>query len=284
MDTSLSKPGDGEGQGSLARCSPWGCKESDATKRLNSNNNLLSQASLCPHFKDWKVRGWSDQVRIWTQATGLSVSQPIHKPSRLIAGVSDLQNELEQMLALQPWPFKASSWMNGRLSPGSPRAPGSQPPAPQQVPPHLAPLPSLPRSRQGPHPLRTVCFAECFRWLECGCLLYFSRRWQTACPPHHRPTPGAVWKQTLQAEQKPSSWTACLPASFIQSKSRHYLDKIPFNSSSIWDSSGLAPIRLEPPATSPTLTENICSSDGAGHTGAKSTLVWGGGGWGMGGY
>ena len=32
-------PGD-EGQGSLAYCSPWGCKELDVTKRLNTNNNL----------------------------------------------------------------------------------------------------------------------------------------------------------------------------------------------------------------------------------------------------
>ena len=31
-------PGDGEGQGSQACCSPWGCKESDMTERLNSNN------------------------------------------------------------------------------------------------------------------------------------------------------------------------------------------------------------------------------------------------------
>ena len=31
--------GDGEGQGSLACCSPWGRKESDTTERLNSNNN-----------------------------------------------------------------------------------------------------------------------------------------------------------------------------------------------------------------------------------------------------
>ena len=27
--------GDGEGQGSLACCSPWGCRESDMTKHLN---------------------------------------------------------------------------------------------------------------------------------------------------------------------------------------------------------------------------------------------------------
>ena len=28
-------PGDGEEQGSLACCSPWGCKELDTTERLN---------------------------------------------------------------------------------------------------------------------------------------------------------------------------------------------------------------------------------------------------------
>ena len=28
-------PGDGEGQGSLACCSPWGCKQSDTTEQLN---------------------------------------------------------------------------------------------------------------------------------------------------------------------------------------------------------------------------------------------------------
>ena len=31
-------PGDGEGQESLACCSPWDCKESDMTERLNNNN------------------------------------------------------------------------------------------------------------------------------------------------------------------------------------------------------------------------------------------------------
>ena len=28
-------PGVGDGQGSLVCCSPWGCKESDTTERLN---------------------------------------------------------------------------------------------------------------------------------------------------------------------------------------------------------------------------------------------------------
>ena len=31
--------GDGEGQGSLVCCSPWGRKESDLTERLNNNKH-----------------------------------------------------------------------------------------------------------------------------------------------------------------------------------------------------------------------------------------------------
>ena len=33
--------GDGEGQGSLACCSPWGCKESDTTEWLSNNCNIF---------------------------------------------------------------------------------------------------------------------------------------------------------------------------------------------------------------------------------------------------
>ena len=32
-------PEDGEGQGSLACCSPWGHKESDMTEQLNNHNS-----------------------------------------------------------------------------------------------------------------------------------------------------------------------------------------------------------------------------------------------------
>ena len=35
-------PGDSEGQGSLACCSPCGCKESDTTERLNNNQGARS--------------------------------------------------------------------------------------------------------------------------------------------------------------------------------------------------------------------------------------------------
>ena len=34
-------PGDGDGQGGLACCSPWGRRESGMTERLNSSDRLL---------------------------------------------------------------------------------------------------------------------------------------------------------------------------------------------------------------------------------------------------
>ena len=41
--------GDGEGQGSLVCCSPWGHKESDVTERLNNNKKYLKII----YFKDF---------------------------------------------------------------------------------------------------------------------------------------------------------------------------------------------------------------------------------------
>ena len=46
MDLSLSKPGVGDGQGSLACCSPWGHKESDMTERLNWTELLYFNIDL----------------------------------------------------------------------------------------------------------------------------------------------------------------------------------------------------------------------------------------------
>ena len=47
-------PGDGEGPGSLACCSPWGCTESDVTEQLNNNtivyNNIRKSKEPPPHL------------------------------------------------------------------------------------------------------------------------------------------------------------------------------------------------------------------------------------------
>ena len=39
--------GDGEGQGSLVCCGPWGCKESDTTEQLNINNKIKLPDQRC---------------------------------------------------------------------------------------------------------------------------------------------------------------------------------------------------------------------------------------------
>ena len=38
-------PGVGDGQGGLARCSPWGHKESDTTEGLNNHHNEEKSAT-----------------------------------------------------------------------------------------------------------------------------------------------------------------------------------------------------------------------------------------------
>ena len=41
--------GDGEGQGSLTCCSPWGPKEWDVTKQLNNNNKWTVSRQASAH-------------------------------------------------------------------------------------------------------------------------------------------------------------------------------------------------------------------------------------------
>ena len=49
-------PGDGEEQGSLVLCSPWGLKESDTTERVNNDNatseGYLQRTEILPDFSD----------------------------------------------------------------------------------------------------------------------------------------------------------------------------------------------------------------------------------------
>ena len=52
-------PGDSEGQGSLACCSPWGCKESDTTEWLNWTASVISESwhihTILISFCRWKI-------------------------------------------------------------------------------------------------------------------------------------------------------------------------------------------------------------------------------------
>ena len=72
--------GDGEGLGSLVCCSPWGCKESDMTGRLNNNNiyicvcvcvcigrdffKELTHAITCS-YRSWQVQNLQGRSASW---------------------------------------------------------------------------------------------------------------------------------------------------------------------------------------------------------------------------
>ena len=43
--------GDSEGQGSLACCSPWDCKELDTTERLNNNSDPAARPAGDPAIR-----------------------------------------------------------------------------------------------------------------------------------------------------------------------------------------------------------------------------------------
>jgi len=54
--------GNGEGQGSLACCIPWGHKESDRTERLNKNNNNQVEAvHWIQKYMFWRNLVWTSQ-------------------------------------------------------------------------------------------------------------------------------------------------------------------------------------------------------------------------------
>ena len=66
-------PGVGDGQGSLACCSPWGRKESDTTERLNNKGIQLFQTRnrASPKKREQEVRAAS----IWVEFSNLTPSQ-----------------------------------------------------------------------------------------------------------------------------------------------------------------------------------------------------------------
>ena len=50
--------GVGDGQGSLACCSPWGCKESDTTEQLNNNYVYIALLALGTSIEERRNRSW----------------------------------------------------------------------------------------------------------------------------------------------------------------------------------------------------------------------------------
>ena len=74
--------GDGEGQGRLACCSPWGCKESDMTVQMN--NNVLSNVGN----KVWKIQSSED----------LGFMDEFHTPHQIMRSNQHFQNIQKQQI------------------------------------------------------------------------------------------------------------------------------------------------------------------------------------------
>ena len=61
--------GNSEGQGSLACCSPWGCKVSDMTELLNNKTNVLEEGD-----SDFSIVCSCSTVAMWIQKTQYSTA------------------------------------------------------------------------------------------------------------------------------------------------------------------------------------------------------------------
>ena len=101
-------PGDGEGHGSLACCSPWGHKEEDMTERLNNNKNIFSRGTslksllillqycFCPtfcFFWSWGRWNLSSPTRDRTPTSWIGRWTPNHWTTREVPESSFLSWE-----------------------------------------------------------------------------------------------------------------------------------------------------------------------------------------------
>ena len=76
--------GDGEGQGSLACCSPWGHKKSDRTEQLNNDSNcarITVQIQMCFELLKLSRTMWGSQVKILFVSHFLFLGNRLHSSS-----------------------------------------------------------------------------------------------------------------------------------------------------------------------------------------------------------
>ena len=74
--------GDREGQGSLACCSPQGCKDLDVTEQVNNNNEEGRAAWRCPRRALVSQRGWGlHQSPCCSQPPGYAVDSQLEHES-----------------------------------------------------------------------------------------------------------------------------------------------------------------------------------------------------------
>ena len=88
--------GDGEGQGGLACCSPWGHKESDTTERLNNNRAPLKNLSVWASLIQPRNQNlWA--LILWKNAPGRWV---LRQSSLRTAGLGELDVQIEEIVSI----------------------------------------------------------------------------------------------------------------------------------------------------------------------------------------
>ena len=99
-------PGDGEGQGSLACCSPWGHKELDTNEQM-SNTTTVNKYNMNPHCQTPGLKelsplthcfSWAQSIlRYQGSQVGRSLDVNIHSIMSIISQVKRIINFLQQM-------------------------------------------------------------------------------------------------------------------------------------------------------------------------------------------
>ena len=103
-------PGDGEGQASLACCSPWGCKELDTTEQLNNkheggklkqgNSKLQNRKSL--FYEHWELYPTASLSKKW-------MYQYIFPKRRMQQNLKEDNKRWQTQQSPAPFPFLALS-------------------------------------------------------------------------------------------------------------------------------------------------------------------------------
>ena len=110
--------GDGEGQGSLARYSPWGCNKSDMTEWLNDNWYLSGKESAC----QYRRHGFSSRSRKIPHGVGQLSRCPTTIETVLQSPEATTTAHVPQLLslhALEPMLCNKRSHCNEKHSQGS---------------------------------------------------------------------------------------------------------------------------------------------------------------------
>ena len=70
-------PGVGDGQGSLACCSPWGCKESDMTEHTHTGDQYMPPQNVNVVFQNLLLLSYNSHVQLFVTPWNAACQAPL---------------------------------------------------------------------------------------------------------------------------------------------------------------------------------------------------------------